>query len=131
MVEIIISGSGVTAAVVAARMFSIWWKGRVHRQNVDRVCASMEKLAETGCLVGDAGEMLQAIDPNRGFAIGRVTRAQRAKLSSLEIVAVPGAPERVGHPVSNSHRVDSDSSIIEIPKEVGPAATCIDATLRR
>jgi len=128
VIELIIPGGGITAAVIAARIFRVWWNGRVHRQNVDRVCTSIEKLAEAGYPVADAGEALRAISPTRAFTIGHVTQPQKTVAPSMGIVAMPGYPGGLGPPFSKDRPVEGDSSSAEISREVGPARAIPTAT---
>ena len=44
--------------------FVVWWKGRIHRQNVDRLCTSLERQARAGYPVTDPGHSLYAIRPS-------------------------------------------------------------------
>jgi len=44
--------------------FSIWWRHRIHRQNVDRVSAMVESMAQQGCSQEvDAAAVLRAVRP--------------------------------------------------------------------
>jgi hypothetical protein len=56
-------GGGAALAPVIIGLFRVWWTNRIHRENVDRVCTSMERLARAGHPVADAGEALRAVRP--------------------------------------------------------------------
>ncbi len=56
------SGGALIIPLLVA-LFRTWWKNRVHRENVDRVCTCMERQARAGHPVADASAALRAIRP--------------------------------------------------------------------
>jgi hypothetical protein len=77
MVTAFVSGGGLALAGLAVRCFSIWWRTRAHRQNVDRVLTSAERLAAMGQpMREEVAAAIRAIqpEPRVRFAVGRVGR---------------------------------------------------------
>jgi hypothetical protein len=56
-------GSAAALVPVIVALFRVWWTNHIHRENVDRVSTSMERLARAGHPVSDAGEALRAVRP--------------------------------------------------------------------
>jgi hypothetical protein len=93
-----------TCSILTA--FRVWWRYRVHRQNVDRVSTMVERVAQQTGQVVDAAAALRAVQPT-SYLLRRasdsssgVTTTTSAELSENELHQV----RMGGQEVEQCHR---------------------------